>query len=154
MFGAMKLISTLLVLAACSNADAPTAAPPPAPASPQPRYSLTENLYFAKPGMADDVWRIRNHVCDVLVAQGFPRGTVLRGPGGDGPDVIWQSAMYPSLEVLATEGRKMGENPAVKEAMKEMADKTRRFERRRYEVARFDIEDDPSNPKPWGFVQK
>ncbi len=138
----MKQQFLVCALVACSQ-SAPVAS----------HYAMTENLYFAKPGMADEVWRVRNHVCDVLVAQGFPRGIVLRGPGGDGPDVIWHSAMYASMDVLAAEGQKMVANPAVQEAMKEMEGKTRRFERRRFEVGKLDVEEDPAHPEPWGLVR-
>ena len=134
----MKVLLVVLALAACNSSE---------------HYAVTENLYFAKPGIADEVWRVRNHVCDVLVANGFQRGNVLRGPGGDGPDVIWQSAMYPSMDVLAEQGKKMVANPAVQEAMKEMEGKTRRFERRRYEVGTYDLEDDAAHPEPWGLVR-
>ena len=117
-----------------------------------PRYAVTENLYVAKPGEADDVWRVRNHVCDVLVANGFPRGTVLHGPGGDGPDVIWQSAVYPSIDALAEAGKRMAANADVQAAMKEMEGKTRRFERRRYEIGTLQIEEDAAHPEPWDLA--
>jgi hypothetical protein len=157
-------INVLLVtlgIAACARSASPTVAASTPPASVSParapdsvHYIVTENLYFAKPGQAEEVWRVRNHVSDVLAANGLHGGTVLRGPGGEGPDVIWQSPPFSSMEELKAEAERALATPAVVDAMKEMQAKTRRFERRRYEIVKLDVLDDPDHPAPWGLVPR
>ena len=42
---------------------------------------VEETSYFALPGKAEDVYRVRLHACDVLEKLGLPRGHVLRRQG-------------------------------------------------------------------------
>lgn len=51
---------------------------------------LAQNRYFAKAGRAQEAYLLRLHACEVLESLGAPRGVVLRGRGGDEPDVVWQ----------------------------------------------------------------
>jgi len=60
-----------------------------------PRRILSQNRYWAKPGKADEVYSWRLHATDVQVEMGLPRGRVLRGAGGEEPDVIWQIEQTP-----------------------------------------------------------
>ncbi len=52
---------------------------------------IEQTSYFALPGNADDVYRVRLHACDVLEKLGLPRGHVLRRQGNSEtlPDVMW-----------------------------------------------------------------
>jgi hypothetical protein len=55
------------------------------------RTIVEQTLYFALPGNAEDVYRVRLHACDVLEKLGLPRGHVLRRQGNSEtlPDVMW-----------------------------------------------------------------
>ena len=52
---------------------------------------VEQTSYFALPGKAEDVYRVRLHACDVLEKLGLPRGRVLRRQGNSEtlPDVMW-----------------------------------------------------------------
>jgi hypothetical protein len=52
---------------------------------------VEQTSYFALPGKAEDVYRVRVHVSDVLEKLGLPRGRVLRRQGNSEtlPDVMW-----------------------------------------------------------------
>jgi hypothetical protein len=52
---------------------------------------VEQTSYFALPGKAEDVYRVRLHACDVLEKLGLPRGHVLRRQGNSEtlPDVMW-----------------------------------------------------------------
>ncbi len=52
---------------------------------------VEQTAYFALPGKAEDVYRLRLHACDVLEKLGLPRGHVLRRQGNSEtlPDVMW-----------------------------------------------------------------
>ena len=55
------------------------------------RTIVEETSYFALPGKAEDVYRVRLHASDVLEQLGLPRGHVLRRQGNSDtlPDVMW-----------------------------------------------------------------
>jgi hypothetical protein len=52
---------------------------------------VEQTSYFALPGKAEDVYRVRLHASDVLEKLGLPRGRVLRRQGNSEtlPDVMW-----------------------------------------------------------------
>ena len=52
---------------------------------------VEQTSYFALPGKAEEVYRLRLHACDVLEKLGLPRGHVLRRQGNSEtlPDVMW-----------------------------------------------------------------
>jgi hypothetical protein len=52
---------------------------------------VEQTSYFALPGKAEDVYRVRLHASDVLEKLGLPRGHVLRRQGNSEtlPDVMW-----------------------------------------------------------------
>ncbi len=51
---------------------------------------VERTLYYAKPGHAAEVLRIRRRASAVRVALGLPAGTILVNQEGDGPDVSWE----------------------------------------------------------------
>jgi hypothetical protein len=53
---------------------------------------VEQDGYFALPGKAEEVYRVRVQACDVLEKLGLPRGRVLRRMGKSEtlPDVMWQ----------------------------------------------------------------
>jgi hypothetical protein len=55
------------------------------------RTIVAQTSYFALPGKAEDVYRVRLHASDVLEKLGLPRGHVLRRQGNSDtlPDVMW-----------------------------------------------------------------
>ncbi len=61
-------------------------------ASRSPGAVVEQDGYFALPGKADEVYRVRMRACDVLEKLGLPRGQVLRRQGRSDtlPDVLWQ----------------------------------------------------------------
>jgi hypothetical protein len=134
----MRSLILLGLAAALLGACAPR---PPADPAPRPSatglvgWYVTENAYFARPGLADEVYRNRMQACDAIEALGLPRGTVFRGPGGKEPDVVWRSAPYRSLADLAPQNRRTLADPAFRAAYSRMEKLIRRFERRRYVVA-------------------
>ena len=68
---------------------------------------VEQTSYFALPGKAEDVYRVRLHASDVLEKLGLPRGRVLRRQGNSEtlPDVMWlveypdEAAHQPSLKI-------------------------------------------------------
>jgi len=52
---------------------------------------VEQTSYFALPGKAEEVYRVRLHASDVLEKLGLPRGRVLRRQGNSEtlPDVMW-----------------------------------------------------------------
>ena len=62
------------------------------------RVTILQVIYYAKHGKADEVFRHRQHVSDVLEKLGLPHGRVMRRVGGsdDQPDVLWQCE-FPNL---------------------------------------------------------
>src|SRR5579862_1637110 len=55
------------------------------------RTIVEQTSYFALPGNAEDVYRVRLHASEVLEKPGLPRGHVLRRQGNSDtlPDVRW-----------------------------------------------------------------
>src|ERR1700685_1170112 len=55
------------------------------------RTIVEQTSYFALPGEAEDVYRVRLHASDVLENLGLPRGCVLRRQENSDtlPDVVW-----------------------------------------------------------------
>ena len=55
------------------------------------RTIVEQTSYFALPGKAEEVYRLRLHACDVLEKLGLPRGRILRRQGNSEtlPDVMW-----------------------------------------------------------------
>ena len=49
--------------------------------APKAARTIEQTSYFALPGKAEDVYRVRLHVSDVLEKLGLPRGHVLRRQG-------------------------------------------------------------------------
>ena len=68
---------------------------------------VEQTSYFALPGKAEDVYRVRLHASDILERLGLPRGRVLRRQGNSEtlPDVMWlveypdEAAHQQSLQV-------------------------------------------------------
>ena len=68
---------------------------------------VEQTSYFALPGKAEEVYRVRLHASDVLEKLGLPRGRVLRRQGNSEtlPDVMWlveypdESAHQRSLKI-------------------------------------------------------
>jgi hypothetical protein len=127
------MVSVCFALVAC-NGDASSRARPGAPSAADggssaeaPRRILSQNRYWAKPGKADEVYAWRLHATDVQVEMGLPRGRVLRGAGGEEPDVIWQIEQTPEerAEFLRIQKEKMAMFQPV---MEHMSTLTRRFE--------------------------
>src|SRR6202046_1597853 len=60
--------------------------------APKARSTIVEQTsYYALPGKAEDVYRVRLHASDILEKLGLPRGHVLRRQGNSEtlPDVMW-----------------------------------------------------------------
>jgi hypothetical protein len=107
---------------------------PPAGPDPGPGWYVTENYYFAKRGMEEEVVKTRTEVSAAIAALGLPAGTVLPGPGGEGPTVIWQSAPYRDVGEATTVSKKFIADPRFKAAYDHMSTLLRHFERRRYVI--------------------
>lgn len=119
---------------------------------------LVQNRYYAKPGKGEEVYAWRLHASDVLRKLGLHAGVVLRGPGGEAPDAVWQ-VVLDSAE-LVQEGRVARENPEFQEVMRHMGSLIRRFEGGTYLERRLDVEPSdsgtvsrPSRPKPGSINQ-
>jgi len=92
---------------------------------------LSQNRYWAKTGKVEEVYEWRLHANDVRAQMVLPRGVVLRGAGGDDPDVIWQ------IEQTAEDNREFLRIQREKGALfrpvvDHMATLLRRFESSRY----------------------
>jgi len=125
-------------LAACmTTADRPTTGSLPSLQAPMgavlepPRRIVFQNRYYAKPGMADEVYRWRVHASDLLERFGIPRGVIYRGSGGDQPDVIWQLELEPVAAALAVK-RQEQRAKEFEPVMKQMGTLVRFFEGNRY----------------------
>jgi hypothetical protein len=141
----LSLCALVIASSSCSHPEAPASSPPPgiAPAtsattkvdpSAKAGQYVTENYYYAKPGLADEVYATRVRASNAIAALGMPNGVIFRGPGGDGPDVIWQGAPYSSPDDLKPFNEKLRADPDFKAAYQHMDALLRRFERRRYQV--------------------
>src|SRR5579863_3245546 len=112
-------IAVLLVLALVgwvhAAAPATRALPEPA-ATPGVGWYVTENFYYGKPGTADEVYQTRLEATAAIAALGLPAGIVMRGPGGDGPDAIWQSAPYHDLDDMKATQAKLHVDPRFQAA--------------------------------------
>ena len=84
------------------------------------------NRYYAKAGKAADVYRIRVRASAVLRQLGLSAGSVLRGDGGESPDVVWEVTLDSAL--LSREGQVAAASPAFQAIMKRMGALARRFE--------------------------
>ena len=58
---------------------------------------MVQLRYWAKPGRADDVYNLRVKSTEVLQRLGAVKGSLLRGAGGDDPDVVWKGE-FPDRE--------------------------------------------------------
>ena len=130
----MRAIAMIAVLAGCR------ATVPPQSATPGVGWYVGENDYYATPGMADEVYRTRVEASAALAALGLAAGIVLRGPGGDGPDVIWRSAPYRDVGEVKPFNQKLMADPRFLAAFNHMATLLRHFERHRYVVMTFEAE--------------
>jgi hypothetical protein len=136
----MRCVCLLVLMLGCAHQpphyprddDKPWNAPP-VPA----RRVLFQNRYYALPGKADDVLRVRLAACAVLAKFHQPFGRVYRLAGGEGPDVVWDVESDPET-AFATRNAK--NEPALRaefdRATAEMPSLLRRFEQSIYsEVA-------------------
>lgn len=101
------------------------------PAVPQnDRPIRIQNLYWAKPGKGDEVYRWRLHASDVRVRLGLASGRVLRRQGeSEGlPDVIWQCD-YPDAEARSKDVAVTTASPEFKQVQEHMDTLIRRFDR-------------------------
>jgi hypothetical protein len=112
------------------------------PAGPQPGvgWYVTENYYYAKPGMEEEVVKTRTEASAALAAIGQPPGTILPGPGGDGPTVIWQSEPYKDLTYTKTQADQAIANPRFHAAWDHMGTLLQHFRRRRYVIVAYQVD--------------
>ena len=98
--------------------------------SSSPRYLVVQNYSFARPGLADSVYRMRLRAREVRAGLGLVVGRVLRrGQGGDSlPDVIWE-AEYPDSEARVRDLVLLGESAEFAAIAETMETLLRRFDR-------------------------
>jgi hypothetical protein len=91
---------------------------------------IIQNMYWAKPGKADDVYSWRLHASDVRVKLGLPRGRVLRRKGDSTtlPDVIWECE-YPNADARSSDVATTSHSPEFKEVEAHMDTLIRQFDR-------------------------
>jgi hypothetical protein len=82
---------------------------------------VIQNMYWAKPGKADDVYRWRLHASDVRAKLGLPRGRVLRRKGDSAtlPDVIWECE-YPSTDARSKDVERISRSSEFKQVEEHM----------------------------------
>jgi len=96
---------------------------------------LVENLYYARPGKSEEVYRWRLHASAVEAKLGVPPGIVYRGPGNPSPDVIFQ-AEYSNLQALKSNIALEKGNQQILRVTEHMGTLLRHFEGRRYYLVR------------------
>jgi len=95
-----------------------------------PSTLVVHNYYYAKPGLADSVYRVRKTASAIRARAGLVVGRVLRRTGGSDslPDVIWEAEYADSAarawDLLALEG-----NVEFSRIQAVMGGLLRRFER-------------------------
>lgn len=91
---------------------------------------VEQTEYWAKPGLADEVYRQRLLACDVRVKLGLPRGRVLKRsePSDTLPDVIWQ-VEYPNESARQHDLETRARSPEFEAVRTRMRTLYRRFER-------------------------
>ena len=99
---------------------------------------LARNKYFAKTGKSDEVYAWRKHASDVLADLHLHNGRVLRGPGGDEPDAIWEIEL--DSATLIRESRVAAASPEFQAVMQHMGTLVRRFESATYRRRRLFVD--------------
>ena len=101
---------------------------------------VVQNSYYAKPGMEDDVMRIRVEASAVLRSLGVRTGRILRRTknqfdvvGADDPDVVWECD-FPDEASLIDDARIARASSQFAAVQKRMAVVARKFETRRWSV--------------------
>ncbi|GAC1646505.1 MAG: hypothetical protein NVS9B15_04590 [Acidobacteriaceae bacterium] len=93
----------------------------------KPLKYLVQLRYWAKPGKADEVYRVRVQATAVLERLGAPHGSLLRGSGEGSPDVIWQGE-FPDRESARKPHFAAKTDPEFKKVSEEMAPLCSRIE--------------------------
>lgn len=97
---------------------------------------VVRNYYWAREGLADDVYRQRLHASEVRRRLGLYTGRVLRlveGPAGQ-PDVIWECE-YPSRAAREADVQALADSGEFEEVTEKMGALIERFERAVWSVA-------------------
>ena len=91
---------------------------------------VVQNMYWAKPGKAEEVYQWRLHASDVRVKLGLKRGRVLRRQGDSStlPDVLWECE-YPSAAERAKDVATTGQSAEFKQVQEHMQTLTSQFDR-------------------------
>jgi hypothetical protein len=100
------------------------------------RPIVVQNAYFPKPGLEEEVYRLRLEAWAVRARLGLAEGRVLRrvaGPEG-GAGVIWE-AEYPDVAAGEKDMAVLARSEDFSEIQRRMGTLTRRFERSVWEVA-------------------
>ena len=104
---------------------------------------VAQNWYFAKPGNAGDVYKLRLHACDVLLRIGVAPGEVFRGRGGSEPDALWQ-VEFASRDAAREARRRVAASSEFTAVQERMGKLIRRFETSLYqEVIPTSVDDKP-----------
>ena len=93
---------------------------------------VAQNRYFAKPGKAVDVYKLRLHACDVLQRIGVAPGVVFRCRGGNEPDAVWQ-VEFATRDEAREARRKVSISPEFTAVQDRMGELIRRFETSLYQ---------------------
>jgi hypothetical protein len=96
---------------------------------------IVQNYYFAKPGMAEEVYSWRIHASDVREKLGLRRGRVLRriGEANQQPDVIWECE-YPDAASRDAELKVLENNAEFDAVVKHMGTLIDHFGRAAWQV--------------------
>jgi hypothetical protein len=134
------LIVSLIVFPLAARAQsrlsgAPDRTQVPQAAIPSDGAAIIQVAYYAKPGKADEVFRHRQHVSDLLEKMGLPPGRVMRRTSGssEGPDVMWECE-YPDAVVLDQALKSAQANAEFEQARQYMSTLILKGERRDWEV--------------------
>jgi carboxymethylenebutenolidase len=89
---------------------------------------LERTHYYAKPGRAADVLRVRRRACRIRLELGLPAGSIFVKRGDEGPDVQWECT-FDSAEAHRCDLEARAASDAFRAVREEMTALLERFER-------------------------